>query len=35
MKAKMEFSNLNTYFYKLGFKKGVDYSIDIEWNNRA
>ena len=30
MKSKIEFSNLNTYFYKLGFKKGVDYSIDID-----
>ena len=29
MKATIEFSNINTYFYKLGFKKGVDYSIDI------
>ena len=30
MKATIEFSNINTYFYKLGFKKGVDYSIDID-----
>ena len=30
MNTKIEFSNLNTYFYKLGFKKGIDYSIDIE-----
>ena len=30
MKTKIEFSNLSTYFYKLGFKKGVDYLIDID-----
>ena len=30
MNTKIEFSNLNTYFYKLGFKKGIDYSIDID-----
>ena len=30
MNTKIEFSNLSTYFYKLGFKKGVDYSIDID-----
>jgi hypothetical protein len=30
MNTKIELSNLSTYFYKLGFKKGVDYSIDID-----